>query len=60
MDLKQSHEFRSGCPQELLYDDLLLIEVSIELIEKYKKWKEGMETKGLQINMKKTRIMASD
>ena len=50
-------EFRPGCPQESLYvDDLVLIAVSIrELIEKFKKWKEGMETEGLQINMENTK-----
>ena len=51
-----SHEFRSGCLQELSYDDdHVLIAVSMEeliaesmqgLIEKFKKWKEGMETNG--------------
>ena len=52
-------ESRSGCPQELLYaDDLVQIAGSIEeLIEKFKNWKEGMETKGLCINMKTTTIM---
>ena len=55
-----SGEFRSGCPQELLYtDDLVLIAKSMEeLIEKFKKWKEGMETKGLCIN-RKTKIMVT-
>ena len=38
-----SCEFRSGCPQVLLYhNDLVLIAESMqELIEKFKKWKEG-------------------
>ena len=42
-----SCEFRSGCSQESLYaDDLVLIAESMEvLIDKFKKWKEGMETK---------------
>ena len=31
-----------------------------ELIEKLNKWKEGMETKGLRINMMKTKRMVSD
>ena len=50
-----SCEFRSGCPHELIYaDDLVLIAESMEeLIEKFKKWKEGMETKKRRINMKK-------
>ena len=44
-----SREFKSGCPWELLYaDDLALIAVSKEeLIENFKRWKDGMETKGL-------------
>ena len=38
---------RSGCSQELIYaDDLVLIaEIMEELIEKFKKWKEGTDTK---------------
>ena len=56
------HEFKSRCPQELLYaDDLVLIAGSMEeLIEKFKKWKEGMETKRLWIYMKKTKIIMID
>ena len=44
-----SYEFRLGCPQELLYaDDLVLIAGSTEeLIEIFKEWKEGMETRTL-------------
>ena len=59
--LKHCCEFRSGCAQELLYsDDLVMIAESMEeLIEKFKEWKEGMETKGILINMKKTKIMVS-
>ena len=35
-------------------DDLILIAKNMEeLIEKFKKWTESMETTGLQINMKK-------
>ena len=45
-------QFRSRCPQELLYSDDL-IAVMEQLIEKFKKWK-GVENKGLRINMKKT------
>ena len=53
-----SCEFSSGCPQELLYsDDLVLIAESMEeLIEE----KEDMETKGLGINTKETKQMAGD
>ena len=50
-----SREFKSGCPQELLYaGNLVQIAVSIEeLLEKFKKLREDMVTKG--INMKKTK-----
>ena len=35
----------------------MLIAESME--ENFKKWEEGMETKGLQINTKKTKLMVS-
>jgi hypothetical protein len=54
-----SKEFRGGLPWELLYaDDLaLLAESKAELMEKIKRWKEGMECKGLRVNMGKTKVM---
>ena len=54
-----STEFRVGLPWELLYaDDLALIaESRAELLEKIKSWKEGMEAKGLRVNMGKTKVM---
>ena len=54
-------EFRSGCPYELFHtvNLVLIAEIMEELIEKFKKWKEGMDIKGLQINMKKTKLMVS-
>ena len=56
-----SLEFRVGCPWELLYaDDLVLIAESMdELIEKFTRWKEGMESKGLRVNILKTKVMVS-
>ena len=44
---------------ELLYsDDLVLMADSEELlIEKIKKWKAGMEDKGLRVNMGRTKVM---
>ena len=44
---------------ELLYaDDLVLIAETKELLlEKVRKWKEGMEEKGLRVNVGKTKIM---
>ena len=54
-----SREFREGLPMELLYaDDLVLIVETKELLlEKVRKWKEGMEKKGLRVNAGKTKIM---
>ena len=54
-----SKEFRGGLPWELLYaDDLALMAGSrVELMEKIKRWKDGMEDKGLRVNMGKTKVM---
>src|SRR6185436_13866391 len=54
-----SREFRQGVPWELLYaDDLRLIaETEKELLEKVEVWRFGMESKGLRVNMGKTKIM---
>ena len=47
--------------QELFYaDDLVLIADSLEeCISKLETWKNGMECKGLRVNMKKTKVMVS-
>ena len=54
-----SKEFKVGLPWELLYaDDLVLLaELAEELLEKIKCWKEGLEEKGLRVNMGKTKVM---
>ena len=54
-----SREFREGLPMELLYaDDLVLIAESEELLmENLRKWKNGMEAKGLGVNAGKTKVM---
>jgi hypothetical protein len=54
-----SREFREGLPMELLYaDDLVLMAESEELLmEKLRKWKTGMEAKGLRVNAGKTKVM---
>ena len=54
-----SLHFREGLPWELLYaDDLVLLAGSEEeLMEKFRCWKDGMEAKGLRVNMGKTKIM---
>uniref|UniRef100_UPI00358F83B0 striatin-3 isoform X2 n=1 Tax=Myxine glutinosa TaxID=7769 RepID=UPI00358F83B0 len=51
---------KEGLPWELLYaDDLVLIVESMDgLKEKMNKWKECMETKGLKVNIGKTKVMA--
>ena len=57
-----SMEFRTGCPWELLYaDDLVIIARTMEeLTVKLKEWKDGMESKGLRVNMGKTKVMVSN
>ena len=56
-----SRNFRGGLPMELLYaDDLVLMAESEELlVEKIRKWKAGMEDRGLRVNMGKTKVMRS-
>ena len=53
-----SREFREGLPMELLYvDDLVLVAETEELLmEKLRKWKKGMELKGLRVNIGKTKV----
>ena len=53
-----SQNFR-GLPMELLYaDDLVLMaESEEELVVKIRKWKAGVEDKGLRVNMGKTKVM---
>ena len=54
-----SREFRQGVPWELLYADDLgrIAETEKELLEKVEVWRIGMESKGLRVNMTKTKIM---
>jgi len=54
-------EFRTGVPWELLYaDDLVVIADFLEeCISKLLVWKAGMESKGLRVNMKKTKFLIS-
>ena len=51
--------FRGGLPWEILVaDDLVLIDESEEdLIKKIQKWKIGFESKGLRVNVTKTKVM---
>ena len=52
-----SREFHTGVPWELLYaDDLAVIADTLaECITKLKVWKNGMENRGLSVNIKKTK-----
>ena len=56
-----SRHFRTGCPWELLYaDDLVIIaETLSELLEKFRVWKANLESKGLRVNVGKTKILVS-
>ena len=56
-----SRNFRTGVPWELLFaDDLVIVDDSLErLIERVLEWKNGLESKGLRVNMTKTKFMAS-
>ena len=50
---------KQGLPFELLYaDDLVIMaETKEELLERIRMWKRGMETKGLRVNMAKTKVL---
>ena len=56
-----SRAHRTGCPWEMLYaDDLVLVSESLDvLLERLCMWKDGLESKGLRVNMSKTKIMFS-
>jgi len=51
--------FKEGLPWELLYaDDLaLLAESKEQLLEKIRRWKVGLEERGLRVNIGKTKVM---
>ena len=54
-----SRELCAGVPLELFYaDDLAVIADSLEeCLSRLKGWKDGMESKGLRVNMKKTKLL---
>ena len=56
-----SREFRVALPWELLYaDDLAVIaETEEELIKRLNEWKVNVESKGMRVNMNKTKVMIS-
>ena len=56
-----SENAREGLMNEILYaDDLVLMSKSTEnLKEKFLKWKEAFESKGLKVNLKKVKVTVS-
>ena len=56
-----SREFRAALPWELLYaDDLAVIaETEEEMIKRLNEWKDNVESKGMRVNMNKTKVMIS-
>ena len=56
-----SREFSVGCPWEILYaDDLVIFAETCEsLLTKMAVWKNCLESKGLKVNMGKTKVMIS-
>ena len=52
---------RNGLMSEILYaDDLVLTSKTMEgLREKFWKWKEAFESKGLKVNLGKTKVVVS-
>jgi hypothetical protein len=56
-----SRNSRVGLPWELLYaDDLVLLAESEEkLLVRLRQWKDGFESKGLKVNVGKTKVMIS-
>ena len=56
-----SREFRVALPWELLYaDDLAVIaETEEELIKRLNEWENNIESKGMRVNMNKTKVMIS-
>ena len=54
-------ECRTGDPWELLYaDDLALTgETKDEVTSMFMRWKEAMESKGLKVNMEKTKVIVT-
>jgi len=56
-----SENVKEGLMYEILYaDDLVLISENMDdLKEKFYKWKEAFETKGLKVNLRKTKVIMS-
>ena len=56
-----SREFCVGCPWKMLYADglVILAETFEGIMTKMAVWKNGLESKGLKVNMGKTKVMIS-
>jgi len=56
-----SREFSVALPWELLYaDDLAVIDETEEvLIKRLNEWKDNVQSKGMRVNMNKTKVMVS-
>ena len=56
-----SREFRVALPWELLYVDYLTViaETEEEQIKRINEWKDNVESKGMKVNMNKTKVMIS-
>ena len=56
-----TRECRRGVPWDMLYaDDLVLTaETKEEVLEQFNRWKRAMESKGLKVNLSKTKILVS-
>ena len=56
-----SKDIRKGVPWELMFaDDLALTEESeLEVMRAFEKWRAAMESKGLKVNMEKTKLMVT-
>ena len=56
-----SGEISVALPWELLYaDDLAVIaETEEELIKRFNEWENNIESKGMRVNMNKTKVMIS-
>ena len=55
-----SREIRSRCPEEILYvDDLTLVWLFEGLKGRLDFWKGALESKGLTVNVKKTKMIIS-
>jgi len=57
-----SREISVALPWELLYaDDLAVIaETKEELIKRFNEWKDNTESKGMRVNMNKTKVISGE